>query len=332
MKGLRRLQKGDKIGIYSPSSPASSTSPLRYERAKEWLEKKEFIVVPGSLTGKEDHYRSGTIQERAAELNELMAREDLSCIMSMIGGTNSNSLLPYLDFELLIKHPKIMIGYSDATAILLAAYEKTGLPVFYGPALVPSFGEFEPFVDHTYQSFEDILIHPQPIPYQVKKPPFWTEERINWEEKIREKEKRPNEWMCVIEGQAEGRLIGGNLNAMYGIWGSEFMPQIQKGDILLIEDCMKTASIVEKNFSLLKINGVFERVSGILLGKHELFDDEGTGKRPHDLLLEVLVDTKRPLIAEFDSAHTHPMLTMPIGTQVKMNATLGEVWLTEAWI
>lgn len=332
MKGLRRLQKGDKIGIYSPSSPASSTSPLRYERAKEWLEKKEFIVVPGSLTGKEDHYRSGTIQERAAELNELMAREDLSCIMSMIGGTNSNSLLPYLDFELLIKHPKIMIGYSDATAILLAAYEKTGLPVFYGPALVPSFGEFEPFVDHTYQSFEDILIHPQPIPYQVKKPPFWTEERINWEEKIREKEKRPNEWMCVIEGQAEGRLIGGNLNAMYGIWGSEFMPQIQKGDILLIEDCMKTASIVEKNFSLLKINGVFERVSGILLGKHELFDDEGTGKRPHDLLLEVLGDTKRPLIAEFDSAHTHPMLTMPIGTQVKMNATSGEVWLTEAWI
>ncbi|MFP7235576.1 S66 family peptidase [Bacillus altitudinis] len=332
MKGLRRLQKGDKIGIYSPSSPASSTSPLRYERAKEWLEKKEFIVVPGSLTGKEDHYRSGTIQERAAELNELMAREDLSCIMSMIGGTNSNSLLPYLDFELLIKHPKIMIGYSDATAILLAAYEKTGLPVFYGPALVPSFGEFEPFVDHTYQSFEDILIHPQPIPYQVKKPPFWTEELINWEEKIREKEKRPNEWMCVIEGQAEGRLIGGNLNAMYGIWGSEFMPQIQKGDILLIEDCMKTASIVEKNFSLLKINGVFERVSGILLGKHELFDDEGTGKRPHDLLLEVLGDTKRPLIAEFDSAHTHPMLTMPIGTQVKMNATSREVWLTEAWI
>lgn len=166
----------------------------------------------------------------------------------------------------------------------------------------------------------------------MKKPPFWTDERINWEEKIREKEKRPNDWMCVIEGQAEGRLIGGNLNAMYGIWGSEFMPQIQKGDILLIEDCMKTASIVEKNFSLLKINGVFERVSGILLGKHELFDDEGTGKRPHDLLLEVLGDTKRPLIAEFDSAHTHPMLTMPIGTQVKMNATSREVWLTEAWI
>ncbi|KAE9716074.1 LD-carboxypeptidase, partial [Escherichia coli] len=51
MKGLRRLQKGDKIGIFSPSSPASATSPLRYERAKKWLEQKGFIVVPGSLTG-----------------------------------------------------------------------------------------------------------------------------------------------------------------------------------------------------------------------------------------------------------------------------------------
>ncbi|BBP92936.1 hypothetical protein BsIDN1_65540 [Bacillus safensis] len=78
-------------------------------------------------------------------------------------------------------------------------------------------------------------------------------------------------------------MIGGNLNAMYGIWGSEFMPAIQNGDILLIEDCMKTASVVEKNFSLLKVNGVFERVSGILLGKHELFDDEGTGKEPYEI-------------------------------------------------
>ncbi|WP_339208475.1 S66 peptidase family protein [Bacillus sp. FSL R5-0432] len=332
MKRLRRLQKGDKIGIFSPSSPASATSPLRYQRAKKWLEQKGFIVIPGSLTGKEDHYRSGTIQERADELNELMGREDLACIMSMIGGTNSNSLLPYLDFELLNQHPKIMIGYSDATAILLAAYEKTGLPVFYGPALVPSFGEFEPFVNFTYQSFEDILMSPQTIPYQIEKPPFWTDERINWEEKTGDKKQRPNDCLCVIEGQAEGRLIGGNLNAMYGIWGSEFMPAIQNGDILLIEDCMKTASVVEKNFSLLKVNGVFERVSGILLGKHELFDDEGTGKEPYEILLEVLGETKRPLIADFDCAHTHPMLTMPIGAQVKIDAASKQVWLTEDWI
>ncbi|MCY7514765.1 LD-carboxypeptidase, partial [Bacillus safensis] len=72
---------------------------------------------------------------------------------------------PYLDFDLLKQHPKIMIGYSDATAILLASYEKTGLPVFYGPALVPSFGEFEPFVNNTYQSFEDILMSQQTLPY-----------------------------------------------------------------------------------------------------------------------------------------------------------------------
>lgn len=82
----------------------------------------------------------------------------------------------------------------------------------------------------------------------------------------------------------------------------------------------------------MKVNGVFERVSGILLGKHELFDDEGTGKEPYEILLEVLGETKRPLIADFDCAHTHPMLTMPIGAQVKMDAVSKQVWLTKEWI
>ena len=70
--------------------------------------------------------------------------------MSTIGGTNSNAILPYIDYEAFKKDPKIVIGYSDATAVLLALYAKTGIPTFYGPALVPSFGEFGPFVDYTY--------------------------------------------------------------------------------------------------------------------------------------------------------------------------------------
>lgn len=70
--------------------------------------------------------------------------------MSTIGGMNSNSLLPYIDYDAFLNNPKIMIGYSDATALLLGIYVKTGIPTFYGPALVPSFGEFEPLlIAHT---------------------------------------------------------------------------------------------------------------------------------------------------------------------------------------
>ena len=81
------------------------------------------------------------------------------------------------------------------------------------------------------------------------------------------------------------------------------------------------AATIERSFSLLKINGVFDKVSGIILGKHELFDDMKTGRKPYEILLEVLDDTKVPFLADFDCCHTHPMITLPIGCTVKLDAT-----------
>src|SRR5690625_6522618 len=75
---------------------------------------------------------------------------------------------------------------------------------------------------------------------------------------------------------------------MYGFIGSSYFPEIKQGDILMIEDCLKDASIVEKNFAMLKLQGIFGKVSGIILGKHEQYDDLGTGKQPLDLLMEQL--------------------------------------------
>ena len=115
----KSLKYGDTIGIYSPSSPVTYTSPKRFERAKSYLQQKGFHILEGSLTGRYDFYRSGSIQERAEELNVLIRNPNVSCIMSTIGGMNSNSILPYIDYDAFLKNPKIMIGYSDATALLL---------------------------------------------------------------------------------------------------------------------------------------------------------------------------------------------------------------------
>ncbi|MGE7874250.1 S66 family peptidase [Bacillus paramycoides] len=327
----KTLKYGDTIGIYSPSSPITYTSPKRFERAKLYLQQKGFRILEGSLTGQYDFYRSGSIQERAEELNNLIRNPNISCIMSTIGGMNSNSLLPYIDYAAFQKNPKIMIGYSDATALLLGIYAKTGIPTFYGPALVPSFGEFEPFVDYTYKYFADTLITDQPLPYNINQPLFWSDEFINWEEKTTEKELRPNNWISVIGGKATGCIIGGNLNTIQGIWGSPYMPHIQEGDILFIEDSSKDAATIERSFSLLKINGVFNKVSGIILGKHEQFDDCGTNRKPYEILLEVLQNQEIPILADFDCCHTHPMITMPIGIQVAMDATNKTVQIIEQW-
>lgn len=317
------------IGVFSSSSPVSATVPVRYGRGKEYLTGKGIHVVDGNLYGKKDFYRSGSIQERASEFNELLYREDVQILMASIGGNNTNSILSYIDYEYIKKHPKIIIGYSDTTALLLAIYAKTGLVTFYGPALASSFGEFPPFVDMTYDSFRQMILEGCSIPYTYRMPPVWTDEYISWNEQRRSKKPCPNRWITVNPGICTGRLIGGNLNTMEGFFGTEYMPEIQEGDILLLEDSLKDACTIERSFSLLKLAGVLDKVGGIILGKHEQFDDNGTGKQPYEILLEVLNGRQFPILADFDCCHTHPMFTLPIGCQVKLNATDQEVTLLE---
>lgn len=328
---LERLKKGDYIGIFSPSSPITYSCPKRFERAKRYLQDKGFKIVEGNLTGKYDFYRAGSIKERAEELNNLIRDPKVKCIMSTIGGMNSNSLLPYIDYEAFKKNPKIIIGYSDVTAILLAIYEQTGISTYYGPALVASFGELSPFVHSTYRYFKEIAIDKTKIPYVFEIPQYWTDEYVNWETQDRSKEERENKWITIYEGVARGRVIGGNLNTMQGIWGSKYMPEIKDGDILFIEDSLKDAATIERSFSFLKVNGVFDRISGIIIGKHELFDDLNTGRKPYEILLEVLGNKKLPFIADFDCCHTHPMFTLPIGCEIELDATNKKVSIIEEW-
>lgn len=325
MNNVPKLKIGDFIGIFSPSSPITYSCPKRFQRAKEYLQNKGFRIMEGSLTGKKDFYRSGTIQERAEELNELIRNPEVRCIMSTIGGMNSNSILPYIDYEAFKRDPKIIIGYSDVTAILLAIYAQTGISTYYGPALVASFGELPPFVDQTYNYFKEVTMDPTICPHGLQMPEYWTDEYINWNTQDRSKEKKENSWITVYEGIARGRVIGGNLNTMQGIWGSKYMPEIKEGDILFIEDSLKDIATIERSFSLLKLNGVFDKISGIILGKHELFNDLNTGRKPYEVLLEVLGDKKLPFMADFDCCHTHPMLTLPIGATIELNASKKKV-------
>ena len=186
---IRNLKKGDKIGIFSPSSPASVSAEQRYKRGKSFLEQKGFHIVEGSLTGKSDIYRSGSPKERAEELNQLLRDPSITMIMSTIGGTNSNSMLPYIDYEAFEQNPKLVVGYSDATAVLMALYTKTNIPTYYGPSLVASFGEFEPLVNDTYGYFEKYFCDMPAVPYKIPMPSYWSDETINWlEYKKAEKE------------------------------------------------------------------------------------------------------------------------------------------------
>ena len=109
------------------------------------------------------------------------------------------------------------------------------------------------------------------------------------------------------------------------------MPKFQKGDILFLEDTEKFAAHAERYFTMLKLCGVFDQVSGILLGKHRKFDDQGTGKTWAEILLEVLDGQKLPILADIDCCHTIPMLTLPIGGTIRMDAGKQEITILKSF-
>ncbi|MGF1741912.1 LD-carboxypeptidase [Vibrio profundum] len=327
----KALKTGDAIGYFSPSAPATVFAPNRFARAKQYLEGKGFNLISGSLTGQSDHYRSGSIQQRAEELNQLIRNPQVRCIISTIGGNNSNALLPYIDYEALRKDPKIIVGYSDVTALLLGIFSQTGIVTFYGPALVASFGEYPPLVDETYQSFMEVLSNPA-ANYTYAMPDSWTDIRIDWETQCEPKTVYQNEWQFIGSGQITGRIIGGNLNTMSGIWGSPYMPDIAQGDILLLEDSLHGIETIERSFAHLKACGVFDKISAIVLGKHELFDDKGSGRTPLDVLQEVLNGQSIPILSGFDSCHSHPMLVTPLGVNVEIDFDNHTIQLTSPWV
>lgn len=239
------LKPGDTIGFFSLQCGyrlgAKPLCPCRGVSGGQG-----FRLKAGSLTGQQDHWRSGSIAARADELNALIRDPAVRCIMSVIGGNNSNSLLPYLDFDALKRDPKIVIGYSDVTALLLGIHARTGLVTFYGPALVASFGELSPLVDETLAGFRQICqAGGGAVPHTLPTPAQWTEERLDWENQTRAKQCQPNRLISVGTGRVRGRLIGGNLNTMAGIWGSPICRPSSKGTFY----CWRTASIWRRRWS-----------------------------------------------------------------------------------
>ena len=304
------------IGIYSSSTPISCITKKRYKRATDFLKSKGFNIINGNLFEKSDFYRSGTIKDRANEFNELLYNEQVNILLPSIGGLNTNSILPYIDYEYLKLNPKIIIGFSDTCALSLAIYAKTGIVTYYGQSLCATFGELSPFVELSYDAFINTFLN-ENIKYKMA--PYWSDEFIDWESQDRAKLAYKNEWFSTSEDIITGRLIGGNLNTMEGFIGSEYFPEIKEGDILFLEDSLKDAQTIERSFSMLKLMGVFDKVSAIILGKHELYDSNGTKRKPFEILLEVLNDKQLPILYDFDCGHTHRMYLIPIGVNVKLD-------------
>ncbi|ATZ17022.1 hypothetical protein ELUMI_v1c02970 [Williamsoniiplasma luminosum] len=306
-----------KVGIFTSSTPIGAISPNRAQRAIEFLKSKGHEIVLGEMFYQNDFYRTGTILERANEINEL-AKEKIDLLLSSIGGNNTSSILPYLNYELINQNVKTVCGFSDSTALLSAIINKCpDVEVFYGPALFPNFGEFEQ--DSREISYNSLFNYPHQISYED----FIYDSEENWEhyEQSRQlkslvwKSKNINKDTTLISGVVKG----GNLSTLSGIWGSEYAPIFNQGDILFIEDEDKNIATMERLFNLLKLNKTFDHLNAIILGTHKNFDDQKTGKQPIDVLLEVLNGQNIPILYDVNISHDKPMLAIRLNSLITID-------------
>ncbi len=306
------LKEGDTVGVVSPSSAIFETEP--YEIAKENLEAMGLKVKFGDFVKGRYGHLAGTDEERAGELNEMFRDENIQAVMALRGGSGAARILDKLDYETIKNNPKIFIGYSDITALHLAIYEKTGLVTFHGPLAVSTWNSF------SFDYFKRLLFDKEKITFT--NPTDKGDNLVQIENRIR----------TIREGEASGRLIGGNLSVLTGIMGSEYFPSDWEGNILYLEDVGEQIYAVDRMMSQLQLGGVLDKISGFVFGKCTSCNPGGSGYG--SLTMEEVIDHYiKPLnIPAFSGAmigHIDDNVTIPNGLKAKINATKGSIELLE---
>jgi muramoyltetrapeptide carboxypeptidase LdcA involved in peptidoglycan recycling len=317
--------------VCTPSFPAHVRFRAKYLHGLAELRRLGFEVVEGSLTARAtaEGHRSGTPEERAKELNELFADDSIRAIVATIGGNNSSSLVPFLDFDAIRARPKIFCGYSDVTSLHLAIMRRAGVSTFYGPAVMPSFGEWPEVLEETRESFLDAVMRhvagerelaaPRRFSNHVRDAATdaWRSEERRWQPSAG--------WRTLRPGLAEGPALVVNLNTLRANTGTIDQPDFD-GAILVVEEMASSHALAERAFRHLGAMGVFERIAALVWGRVEHFTDDGSPRSVDELLLEAIrgalgCEPRFPVVADFDCCHTVPMLTIAQGTPLRLDAT-----------
>ncbi|MEN7548119.1 LD-carboxypeptidase [Rapidithrix thailandica] len=307
----QRLQAGQTIGIVSPSGAVYEKEP--YQVAIEALQAMGFQVkLSTSAQGRYGHL-AGTDTERAEEINSMFADPDIHGIICLRGGSGAARILDKLDYKTIAKNPKVFVGYSDITALLLAIYTKTGLITFHGPVATSSWNAF------SYGYFKRLLMDGETV--CLKNPEKKEGELVQTENRIR----------TIHTGEATGILAGGNLAVLSDLIGTGYLPD-WKGKILFLEDIGEEIYRMDRMFSHLKLAGILSELKGFVFGKCTRCSP---GKGYGSLTLEEVIDDHiKPLnIPAFSGAmigHISEKFTIPVGIEARINADKGTIELLQA--
>jgi muramoyltetrapeptide carboxypeptidase len=313
-----RLREGDLVGVFAASSPVAAQRPRRFERGLAELRRRGFRVRVAERARAEHGHTAGTVDERVADLHALWGDREVRCVLSTIGGYNTNALLDRLDYGLLRDDPKVICGYSDTTALLAAVWTQTGLAVTLGPALMPQFGEHGGIDPYSWESFERTLMRAEPAgPLPVSA--GWTAERLAWDsEDERPRRLTPNAGpRGVRPGVAEGPLVAGNLRTLLAVAGTRFFPSLDGVLLCLEDDAEESIATVDRSLAHLRLLGAFDRIAGLALGRFEPASGV-TQPALDEVLLGATAGSTFPIVADLDFGHTDPMACLPWGMRGRL--------------
>jgi len=306
-----RLKPGDVCGLINPAG--ATFHPDDINIAEETLQALGLRTKRGQHLLDRYGYLAGKDTDRASDINSMFADPDVKAIITVRGGWGCNRLLPLLDYKSISKNPKILMGYSDITSLLIAIYAKTGLVTFHGPVGISTWNDFTVELVNRILFKGSILLMENP------------EKRNNLGVQT------DNRIRTISAGTAEGRLVGGNLSVLTAMVGSPYLPD-WKNKILFIEEVREDIYRIDRMLTQLKLAGILEQLNGFIFGKCTKCNSSETYG---SLTLEEVIDDHiKPLgiPAWYGSmiGHIEDKFTVPLGVSVKIDAQTGTIQMLEA--
>lgn len=315
----RRLHPGDRIAVVAPSQSLAGVYPKVYAAGLATLRDTfglEVVEFPSVGFDPEYSYRHPEL--RAADLNAAFADDSIAGIIAEIGGTDSIRLLPHLDVDLAIAHPKVLMGYSD-TATMLTSYARAGLVTFNGPAVMAGFAQMRHF-PQLEQHVREVLVDPTDTldyaPY-----PNWVDSYPNWHRQAGHEvgHQHPHDGWRWLQGSdaVSGRLFGGCIEVLQFLKGTAYWPDpaFFAGRILFLEtsEDKPPVAFTEHWLRSFGIGGGLEKLTGLLIGRPRDY----TPAESRDLdavIVQVLAEFGRddlPVVSNLDFGHTDPQWILP---------------------
>ncbi len=304
----QRLKKGDLIGIVTPASPVADAS--RIDKGVHYLERLGYHVTIGANVGKTNGYLAGTDEERLADLHTMIADRRVKAIIAVRGGYGTPRLLSKLNYRLISQHPKILVGFSDITALQLAIWCKCRLITFHGPmAGVEMANTIDPFTEElfwrTVTSTKKIGSIPFPVDFQPS---------------------------SLHAGKATGRLLGGNLSLLVSLLGTQYFPN-PKDAVIFMEEIGEEPYRIDRMMTQLRNAGILSKCGAILTGQFTdcLPNDQAKPSLTvEELLNETALQIAKPFLSNLPFGHILQKLTLPVGLNVQVDADARTVTFLEA--